>query len=239
MKKGVVIIPARYRSTRFPGKPLVPIKGKPLIQHVWEKAQKARNIEKVIIATDTEEIFKKVKEFGGECVMTSPDIKSGTDRVAEVAEKTNYEIIINVQGDEPMIEPVLIDKTVETLNDEKVAMVSIYEIWDDMEAFTNPNVVKVVVDKEGFALYFSRSPIPYSKENGKFFRHVGLYGYKREVLLELVKLPPSNLEIKENLEQLRALENGIRIKMIESNKKTIGIDTPEDLKKIERVLKND
>lgn len=239
MKKGVVIIPARYQSKRFPGKPLVLLKSKPLIQHVWEKAQKAKNIDKVIIATDNEEILQKVKDFGGECILTSPDIKSGTDRVAEVAMKTDYEIIINVQGDEPMIDPVLIDKAVEALNDERIPMVSIYEVWDDMEAFTDPNVVKVVIDKEGFALYFSRSPIPYSKENGKFLRHVGLYGYKRDVLLKLVKLPQSNLEIKENLEQLRAIENGIRIKMIESDKKTIGIDTPEDIKKIERFLKND
>lgn len=239
MKKGVVIIPARYQSTRFPGKPLVLIKGKPLIQHVWEKAKKAKNVERVIIATDHKDILRKVKEFGGECVMTSPDIKSGTDRVAKVAEKTDFEIIVNVQGDEPMIDPSLIDRAIETLNDEKVPMASIYEIWDDMEAFTNPNVVKVVVDRDGFALYFSRSPIPYSREKNKFFRHVGLYGYKRDVLLELVKLPQSPLEIKENLEQLRALENGIKIKMIESNKKTVGIDTPEDLIKIERLLNND
>lgn len=239
MKKGIVIIPARYQSTRFQGKPLSLLKGKPLIQHVWERVCGAKNIEKVIVATDHEEIFKKVREFGGECMMTSPGHKSGTDRVAEVAEKTNFEIIVNVQGDEPMIEPFLIDEIVRILNDKEVPMASIYEIWDDKEAFVNPNIVKVVVDKDGFAIYFSRSPIPYSKNTTKFFRHVGIYGYKKNVLLELVSLPQSSLELIEGLEQLRAVENGIKIKMIESNKKTMGIDTPEDLKKLERFLKND
>lgn len=239
MKKGIVVIPARYKSTRFEGKPLTPLKGKPLIQHVWERACGAKNVEKVIVATDHEGIFKKVKEFGGECIMTSQEHKSGTDRVAEVAEKTNYEIIVNVQGDEPMIEPILIDEIVETLNDKEVSMASIYEIWDDKEAFFNPNIVKVVVDKDGFAIYFSRSPIPYSKNTTKFFRHVGIYGYKKNVLLELVSLPQSSLELIEGLEQLRAVENGIRIKMIKSNKKTMGIDTPEDLEKLERFWKND
>ncbi len=236
MKRGVAIIPARYHSTRFPGKPLVLLKGKPLIQHVWERASKAKNIEKVLVATDNEKIGRIVKEFGGECIMTSQEHKSGTDRVAEVIEKMDFGIIVNVQGDEPMIEPMLVDRIVEVLNDERVPMASIYEIWDDRELFFNPNIVKVVVDKDGFAIYFSRSPIPYSKDNSKFFRHVGIYGYKKDVLLNLVRLPRSSLEIKENLEQLRAIENGIKIKMIESKKKTKGVDTPEDLMEVERLL---
>ncbi len=237
MKKGIVVIPARYHSTRFPGKPLALLKGKPLIQHVWERAKRAKNIERIVVATDHEEIFKKIKEFDGDCVLTSPYHKSGTDRVAEVVKEMDFEIIVNVQGDEPMIEPILIDRVVETLNNEEVPMASIYEIWDDEKAFFNPNIVKVVLDKDNFALYFSRSPIPYSKNSGKFFRHVGIYGYKKDTLLQLISLPQSSLEIREELEQLRAIENGIRIKMIESKGITMGIDTPEDLEKIESFLK--
>ncbi len=237
MKKGIAVIPARYHSTRFPGKPLALLKGKPLIQHVWEKASRAKNIEKLLVATDHEEIFKKIKEFGGECVFTSPHHKSGTDRVAEVVKEMDFEIIVNVQGDEPMIEPVLIDRTVEVLNDVEVPMTSIYEVWEDDKAFFNPNIVKVVLDKDSFAIYFSRSPIPYSKDSGKFFRHIGIYGYKKDTLLKLISLPQSNLEIREGLEQLRAIENGIKIKMIKSDKKTMGVDTPEDLEKIERIWK--
>ncbi len=236
MKKGIAVIPARYHSTRFPGKPLVLLKGKPLIQHVWEKASKARNIERVLVATDNEEIKRVVMGFGGECIMTSAEHESGTDRVAEVVEKMEYEIVVNVQGDEPMIEPILIDRIVEVLNDERVTMASIYELWDDRESFIDPNIVKVVVDRDGFAIYFSRSPIPFSKDNSTFFRHVGIYGYKKNILLNLVRLPRSYLEIRENLEQLRAIENGIKIKMIQSNKKTMGIDTPEDLIEAERLL---
>lgn len=237
MKKGIVVIPARYHSTRFPGKPLALLKGKPIVQHVWERATRARNIEKIIVATDHEEIFRRIKEFGGECVLTSPHLKSGTDRVAEVVKEIDFEIIVNVQGDEPMIEPVLVDRIVETLNNKGVPMVSVYEIWEDEKAFFNPNIVKVVLDKDSFAIYFSRSPIPYSKNSGKFFRHVGIYGYKKDTLLQLISLPQSSLEIKEGLEQLRALENGIKIKMIESNGVTLGIDTLDDLKEVERILK--
>jgi 3-deoxy-manno-octulosonate cytidylyltransferase (CMP-KDO synthetase) len=237
MKKGLVIIPARYQSTRFPGKPLVLLKDKPLIQHVWERAIMAKNVEKVIVATDHSGIFEKVKEFGGECIMTSPFHKTGTERVAEVAKKFDFEIIVNVQGDEPMIEPELIDKIIEVLNCEKISMASIYEVWDDRDEFLNPNTVKVVMDKDEFALYFSRSPIPYSKDNSTFFRHVGIYGYKRNILFNLVSFPQTFLELKEGLEQLRAIENGVRIKMIRSDKKTIGVDTPEDLEKIREVLK--
>lgn len=237
MKKGIVVIPARYHSTRFPGKPLALLKGKPLVQHVWERATRARNIEKIIVATDHEEIFRRIKEFGGECVLTSPHLKSGTDRVAEVVKEMDFEIILNVQGDEPMIEPVLVDRIVETLNNKGVPMVSVYEIWEDEKAFFNPNIVKVVLDKDSFAIYFSRSPIPYSKNSGKFFRHVGIYGYKKDTLLQLISFPQSSLEIREGLEQLRALENGIKIKMIESNGVTLGIDTLDDLKEVERILK--
>lgn len=237
MKKGIVVIPARYYSTRFPGKPLALLKGKPLVQHVWERATRARSIEKIIVATDHKEIFKRIKEFGGECMLTSPYHKSGTERVAEVVKEMDFEIIVNVQGDEPMIAPVLIDSIVETLNSEEVSMVSIYEIWDDEKAFFNPNIVKVVLDKDGFAIYFSRSPIPYSKNSGKFFRHVGIYGYKKNTLLQLISLPQSSLEIREGLEQLRAIENGIKIKMIESNGITLGVDTLEDLKEVEKILK--
>lgn len=237
MKKGIVVIPARYYSTRFPGKPLALLKGKPLVQHVWERATRARSIEKIIVATDHKEIFKRIKEFGGECMLTSPYHKSGTERVAEVVKEMDFEIIVNVQGDEPMIAPVLIDSIVETLNSEEVSMVSIYEIWDDEKAFFNPNIVKVVLDKDGFAIYFSRSPIPYSKNSGKFFRHVGIYGYKKNTLLQLISLPQSSLEIREGLEQLRAIENRIKIKMIESNGITLGVDTLEDLKEVEKILK--
>ncbi len=238
MSMALAIIPARFHSTRFPGKPLVPFMGKPLIQHVWERVSQAKKIERVIIATDHQEILRRVMEFGGEGVLTSPFHRSGTERVAEVARKMDYEIVVNVQGDEPMIEPSLIDEIVETLRNNNVPMASVYEIWDSVEEFFNPNVVKVVLDKDDFGIYFSRSPIPYSKEIKSFFRHVGIYGYKKETLLKLVDLPPSSLEVKENLEQLRAVENGIRIKMIRSLKKSMGIDTPEDLRKVEELIKN-
>ncbi len=238
MSKALAIIPARFHSTRFPGKPLAQFMGKPLIQHVWERVSKAEKIERVTIATDHQEILRRVIEFGGEGVLTSSFHRSGTERVAEVARKMDYEIVVNVQGDEPMIEPSLIDEIVETLRNHNVPMASVYEIWDSAEEFFNPNVVKVVLDKDDFGIYFSRSPIPYSKEIKFFFRHVGIYGYKKETLLKLVDLPPSPLEVKENLEQLRAVENGIRIKMIKSLKKSMGIDTPEDLKKVEELIKN-
>ncbi|MGQ9617902.1 MAG: 3-deoxy-manno-octulosonate cytidylyltransferase [Candidatus Aminicenantia bacterium] len=239
MSKAIAIIPARFHSSRLPGKPLILIKGKPLIQHVWEKAIKASKIDKVLVATDSEEIFEKVKEFGGECVMTSSSHRSGTERIAEVVKDMDYKTVVNVQSDEPMIEPYLIDRIVEELEKGEAPMISIYEIWDTPEDFINPNTVKVVIDNEGYALYFSRSPIPFSKNERIFFRHVGIYGYRRDTLLELVNLPPSFLETKENLEQLRALENGIKIKMLRSNKKTFGVDTIEDLRKIEMVLQND
>lgn len=244
----IVIIPARYRATRFPGKILAPLKGKPLIQWVYERAKRASLIQEVIVATDDERILKTVKDFGGRVVMTSQDAPSGTDRIAEVATTLMCDIIINVQGDEPLISPDMIDHTVELLQDRRASISTLAKRIEDPEELRDPNVVKVVFDREGFALYFSRSTIPYYRDRWKdiseidiseeinVYKHIGIYGYRREVLLKFSKMPASELERIERLEQLRALERGLKIKVGLTTHNTIGIDTPEDLKRAEAWL---
>lgn len=236
VRRAVGIIPARYDSTRFPGKPLHPILGKPMIQRVYEGARTARLLSRVIVATDDERIVAAVEGFGGQAVMTSPRHPSGTERVAEAARGLEETIVVNIQGDEPLIEGGLIDGLVEALQDESVPMASVMVRTPDLNLIHDRNVVKVVVDKDGFALYFSRSPIPYDPAD-YFLRHIGIYGYQREFLAGYGKLAPTRLEQDEKLEQLRVLENGFRIKMVETASPTLSVDVPGDIMKVETALR--
>ena len=251
------VIPARYASTRFPGKPLIDIQGKSMIQRVYEQAMKAKSLSKVIVATDDERIFNHVKSFNGEVMMTSDGHQSGTDRCAEVINQLSsvaFDAVVNIQGDEPFINPSQIDSVVEVLKKEQFMIATlvkrIHITTNEMQAVIardevnwvihNPNIVKAVFSSEGKALYFSRSPIPYLRNipaeewlsKGEFYKHIGLYAYKSSVLREIARLPPSRLEQLESLEQLRWLENGYAIGIAETDLETIGIDTPEDLLKI-------
>ncbi len=236
--KVVGIIPARFESTRFPGKPLAEILDKPMIQWVYEQAKKSKNLEALIIATDSQLIYNKVKEFGGQVVLTSPEHQSGTSRVAEAAAQLEAEIVVNIQGDEPLICPASIDEAVKPLiTNSTICMATLKQRITEESEFSNPNVVKVVTDKDNFALYFSRSLIP-SDPTSFIYKHIGLYVYRHDFLLKLVQLPPTPLEQAEKLEQLRVLENGYKIKVIESNYPSIGVDTKEDLERVRRVISN-
>lgn len=233
------IIPARYKATRFEGKVLADLMGKPVIQHVYEVAKKARMLDDLIIATDDERVLKSVKDFKGKGVLTSIDQPTGTDRLAEVANPVDVKIVVNIQGDEPLIHQTMIDELVRTmLDDETLNMATVIKRIDDKNEMMDPNIVKVVVDKEGYALYFSRSPIPFERaqESQNFYKHLGLYAYTKDFLFTFTNLPKSGLEKTESLEQLRALEHGYRIKTIETKFETVGIDTPEDLEKARAVL---
>ncbi|MBI5188281.1 MAG: 3-deoxy-manno-octulosonate cytidylyltransferase [Nitrospirae bacterium] len=237
----IVIIPARYDSTRFPGKPLCLLKGKPVIQHVYENSKLACLADDVIVATDSETIFERVLSFGGKAVMTDKAHLSGTDRIAEVAASMDYDIIVNVQGDEPLIRPEMIDDVITLLDDKRASIGTLAKKVEDSKEITDQNVVKVVFDKDWFALYFSRAPIPFharhaSRVTRHCYKHIGIYSYRRDVLLTLAKMDPAPLEQIEKLEQLRALENGFRIKVKETFHETIGVDTPEDLERVERCL---
>ena len=259
MSKGnvVAIIPARYTSTRLPGKPLVEIARRPMVIHVYERAQAAQSVSRVIVATDDTRVLEAVQSYGGEAVMTSPEHRSGTDRLAEVAASLSAEIIVNVQGDEPLIEPSTIDAAVAPLiEDPRILMSTTREPIESVEDAFNPNVVKVVTDSEGFALYFSRSPIPYPRTAGigdidwrkslpeelqqaalkQYFKHTGMYAYRRQFLLKYASLPSTPLEKLEALEQLRALEHGFRIKVVTVPHRSIGVDTPEDLERVRRII---
>ena len=235
--KAIIVIPARYASSRFPGKPLAQIRGKPLVEWVYEGASQSKLAYRTVVATDHEKILECVKAFGGEAILTPVDCASGTDRVAEAVKllKDESELIINVQGDEPLIRGDIIDTVIEQLK-EVDAIVTLKRRITDMEEYTDPNVVKVVCDTSGFALYFSRSPIPYMRNHGVSYKHIGIYGYRRQLLFKFVSLPPGTLEKTEGLEQLRAIENGIPIKVIETEYEAIGVDVPEDIFKVERVL---
>lgn len=238
------IIPARYSSTRFPGKPLSILGGKPLIQRVYEQTSKVLN--NVCVATDDERIYNKVIEFGGNAVMTRADHKSGTDRIAEAYEKIGkpYKVVINIQGDEPFIHPEQIESVMACFDDKDVEIATLGKRFTSMEAVQNPNSPKIVVDNRGFAMYFSRSVIPFVRgvEEGEwlgrypFLKHLGLYAYRVDVLKAITALPQSSLEKAESLEQLRWLQNGFRIKVAETEFETVGIDTPEDLKRAEELL---
>ncbi len=231
------IIPARYASTRFPGKPLVDIAGKPMIQHVYERTARAASVGRTIVATDDERIRKVVDDFGGEVVMTRADHPSGTDRLAEVAAGLDSELVVNVQGDEPLINPAMIDQAVAPLlADSSIEMGTLKCLIDSEEEYRNPNVVKVVTDQANFALYFSRSPLPFLRDQPwhdcRLFKHVGLYVYRREFLLKYPGLPETDLEKAEKLEQLRALEHGVGIYVAETEDVSIGVDTPEDVARV-------
>ncbi len=240
-KKSAIIIPARFASARLPGKVLIEIEGKPIVQWVYERAKQSV-ADEVFVATDDEKVFRKVIEFGGECVMTSPSHPSGTDRIYEAVKKAcpDVEIIINVQGDEPLIPPSVINELISAMSENDLEMVTVAVPCNRAEIALNPNIVKVVTDTNSFALYFSRSEIPFLRGDGndmKLLRHWGIYAYNRKTLEKFVSLPESDLEKCEKLEQLRAIENGIRIFVAITDKTTIGIDTAEDLETLKKFLK--
>ena len=242
--KFIAIIPARYASTRFPGKPLAMLGGKTVIQRVYEQAIAV--LGEAYVATDDERIYKAVEAFGGKVVMTRTDHKSGTDRIQEAATKinTDADVIINVQGDEPFIQASQIETLMHLFDDPTTQIGTLGKHFETMEAVENPNSPKIVTDNRGFALYFSRSVIPYirgKERNGwfgeyPFLKHLGIYAYRREVLAEVTKLPQSSLEKAESLEQLRWLQNGYRIRVGMTDIETVGIDTPEDLTRAEEFL---
>jgi 3-deoxy-manno-octulosonate cytidylyltransferase (CMP-KDO synthetase) len=248
--KVAAVLPSRYASSRFPGKPLALIAGKPLIQHVWERCSRARHLETVLVATDDDRIEQACRDFGAQVVMTSSAHASGTDRVGEVAaQHPEFTHFINVQGDEPLISPALIEQLAATLLLGRVRMVTAANPLTDPQHFTNPNVVKVVLDRESDALYFSRAPIPFHRDGDRdpgsdpgyqlpphVFRHHGIYGYEAAFLREFIKWPQSDLEQIEQLEQLRALERGIKIHVIQTTDRGIGVDTPQDVTTVEEIL---
>lgn len=233
----VAIIPARYQSTRLPGKALAPLAGRPLVEHVYRRAAAVPGIARVLVATDDRRIQTAVEAFGGECVMTDPGHRSGTDRLAEVARTLTCDVIVNVQGDEPLIEPAMIAAALTPMSDPDVRMATLRRRLDESD-LRNPNVVKVVVDRRGDALYFSRAPIPWARDAaGQFapqstFKHVGLYVYRRDFLITVAGLSPTPLEQAESLEQLRVLEHGYRIRTVETTLDSIGVDTPDDLARV-------
>lgn len=249
----VAVIPARWQSTRFKGKVLADINGKPMIQHVWERAKRAHSIDEVIIAVDKDKVQKVVEAFGGKAVMTSPEQPSGTDRIAEVMTAVEADVVINVQADEPLVHPLMIDELAQVFEYEREAqMATLIKRIHCKEDIMNPNVVKAVVDRKGYALYFSRSPIPYVRSKGtaslaypetmediseRYFKHIGMYAYTKEFLFAFTNLPKSTLESEECLEQLRALEHGYKIKTIETRYETVGVDTAADLEKVKAILK--
>ncbi len=239
--KSICVIPARYSSTRLPGKPLKDICGKPMICRVWERASRAESVAEVIVATDDERILQAVEKNHGRAMMTRADHKTGTDRLAEVAEKfPDIEVIVNVQGDEPLIEPALIDELVaQFVADKNLQMATVATELEDADEMNNPNNVKVVLDKNNDALYFSRSLIPYPRNAGKskIFKHIGIYAYRRNFLLTYAKMEPTPLEQSESLEQLRALENGFKIRVIKSSCRFVGVDTEEDLKLVNEIYR--
>ena len=243
--KFIGIIPARYASTRFPGKPLALLGGKPVIQHVYEKV--AAVLEAAYVATDDERIYDVVKSFGGQVVMTRNDHKSGTDRIAAAIEKIGgeWDVVVNVQGDEPFVAKSQLDTICHCFDDPTTQIATLGKPFESMEAVQNPNSPKIVVDNMGFAMYFSRSVIPYVRGKEKsswlthypFLKHLGIYAYRKDVLRQVTQLPQSSLEIAESLEQLRWLQNGFKIKVGTTDVETVGIDTPQDLERAEEFLK--
>lgn len=242
--KVTAVIPARYASTRFQGKPLVDILGKPMIQHVYERTQRSKLVENVLVATDDKRVFAAVKSFSGEVVMTSSKHETGTDRLAEVAVSLNSDIVVNVQGDEPLICPEMIDEAIYPLiNDRGILMSTLRRAITDPREVDNPSVVKVVVDKNDYALYFSRYPIPFVRDfhaesvRVTHFKHIGLYVYDRKFLLKYAAMEPTPLEKVEKLEQLRVLENGYKIKVLTTEYDSRGVDTQDDLECVTNMMK--
>jgi 3-deoxy-manno-octulosonate cytidylyltransferase (CMP-KDO synthetase) len=239
------IIPARYSSTRFEGKVLADILGKPMIQHVWERAKESALLDDLIIACEDERVAETAKGFGAKVTLTSKGHASGTDRICEVINSLDVKIVVNIQGDEPLIHTSMIDAVArELLDDSDISMATVMKAIDNPEDISDPHVVKVVIDKRNFALYFSRSPIPFHAREADisqplYFKHIGLYGYTKDFLFVYKNLPVSYLERVERLEQLRVLEEGFRIKVIETKHDTLGVDTPEDLEKVKALLQGE
>jgi len=240
--KVVIVIPARYGSTRLAGKPLISLAGKPMIQRVYERAKLAEKADRVIVATDDERVVKAVEEFGGEARMTRTDHRTGTDRVAEVAAHVAGDVFVNVQGDEPLLDPAAVDTAVNALREQPAAAISTVATPIKTPAdIMDPNVVKAVLDFENYALYFSRAPIPWvrdaaSKIQVRHLKHLGLYVFQRDALLEYPTLPQGELERVEKLEQLRWLENGWRIRVAEVEHDAVSVDVPEDVARVEKLL---
>ena len=244
--KFIGLIPARYTSTRFPGKPLALLNGKPVIQHVYEQATKV--LDAVYVATDDERIYNKVLAFGGKAVMTSTEHHSGTDRIEEALEKVggDFDVVVNIQGDEPFIAQSQIETLCQCFVDKATQIATLGKPFECIEAAENPNSPKIVVDNRGYALYFSRSIIPFVRGTERqdwlskypFLKHLGIYAYRTNVLKEITKLPQSSLELAESLEQLRWLQNGYRIKVGLTDVETVGIDTPDDLQRAEEFIRN-
>ena len=243
MSKIIAFIPARFPSTRFPGKPLALISGKPMIQHVYERAQACPELDEMYVATDDQRIYSCVEGFGGRAVMTAKDHQSGTDRIAEAAEKLNVgprDIVVNIQGDQPLFQPSILADLIRPLNEDPTIPMStlMYRIQENKE-IQDPNNVKVVVDTNGYALYFSRLPIPFIRDKGSgthYYKHIGMYAYRKEFLLTFTRLPYGRLEGVEKLEQLRALEHGFQIKVIETPFDSTDVDVPKDMVEVERQL---
>jgi 3-deoxy-manno-octulosonate cytidylyltransferase (CMP-KDO synthetase) len=243
--EAVGVIPARYASSRLPGKPLVDLAGKPMILRVWERARLAKSLSRVLVATDDERIATVVRKAGGEAVMTSPDLPSGTDRMAAAARSIDAEIFVNIQGDEPLVEPDEIDSVVGILEtDPAVSVGTLVKPITEAEELKSPNTAKVVVDGDGYALFFSRSPIPFCRDGSGpedwirrfgYLKHIGIYGFRKPFLLEFAGWPPGALESVERLEQLRVLERGYRIKTAVTRFEPVCVDTPEDVERV-RIL---
>lgn len=239
------VIPARYDSTRLPAKVLADILGKPLIQHVWERAKQSLLLDGLIIACDDVRVFEAARRFGAKAVMTAKEHPSGTDRICEAVSAIDAKIVINIQGDEPLIHPTMIDSVAQALlDDSSLCMSTICKKIEDRADIDEPNVVKVVMDKKNFAMYFSRSRIPYLARNSEipepvYYKHIGLYGYTKDFLFTYKNLPLSKLERTERLEQLRVLEEGFRIKVTETKYETISVDTPEDLERVKKYLQKE
>ncbi len=240
MKNIVAVIPARYQSSRFPGKPLAMIDEKTMIQRVYEQVKKVDDISRVAVATDDERIYNTVKRFQGESVMTG-SCSCGTERVYEAAKDFACDIVINVQGDEPLIKPEMIQELIDAFKDDEVVMATLCKEITEAEDVNNPNIVKVIRDKNDNAMYFSRYPIPFNRDGRsdiKYFKHIGVYAYKKDFLKKYVRMEKTSLEIAENLEQLRILESGYKIKVKETIYDSIGVDAPGDILKVETKLKN-
>lgn len=234
------VIPSRYASTRLEGKPLKDICGHTMIEWVYKRT-KLSNLDEVVVATDDERIYEEVERFGGKAILTRKDHENGTSRIAEVCEKySDYDVIVNVQGDEPLIEPDMINSIIDSFKeDDTISMSTLKYKLDTMEDIENPNYVKVITDKKGYAIYFSRSVIPYPRKLDiqNYYKHVGIYGYKKDFVIEYAKMEPTPLELSESLEQLRALENGYRIKVMETPYKILGVDTQEELEKVREYIR--
>ena len=242
--KVLAVIPARYGSTRLPGKPLAMIGGRPMIQHVVERVRKAQTVSRVVVATDDQRIVDAVKTFGGEAILTRADHATGTDRVAEVAVHITAEIYVNVQGDEPLVDPGIVDAVVAAmLEDDSIEIGTPCSAITRQADIMDPNVTKVVRDFEGNGLYFSHAPIPWVRDTGdtvtaQHWKHIGIYAFRRDVLLEIPTLPPGDLERVEKLEQLRWLENGYRIRVVETEYDAISVDVPADIERVEKILRD-